>query len=227
MLPKTHTEFTVKIKPVGQRSYKKTYLFKNILIDDIEELDEYISWGCDGNWIIKEAVDIAKYNILDDYRIISLINLSDSDLGIRWALENSNRVEKLRKKQFIKNTTHLFYNGWIKPNGEFIKIDYDQFHIDYAEWYIYDNDLKDDFYKEHDKHFSMSQSDYMEKILGWVRVQGRRNTLGNASFSKITNAQMRTLLELCFKYDKSFKEVVYHSEWAWQKELEFKRNKKL
>lgn len=215
MLEAQHTEFDLKIIPVGEFPYVKTIMFNNMVMDT-EQVDTFISWGGEGNYIIKDAVNSSKYNMLDNYEITRCENLTDSDLGIRWALENSKRIEKKRKLSIKEQWKDLGSHGWLDTKGEFYNVS--GFHLDFADDYIYDNDLTEQyriFHKNND--YRPLSSEYLESI-GWVRIQGSydRQYVKNAYFHTINNIQMKKLTLICMKYNSDFKEVIENSEWDWE-----------
>lgn len=225
MLPKKHTEIGIIITPVGDEPIKQTFLFKDVVLNTIDDVENYVSWGGDANWILSNAQYISTYGILDNWEITRHELFTDSDLGIRWAIENSNRLEEKRKKSLEEEFKSIGCHGFINPSGEFIKVP--MWHLHWAEDYIDSNGLYERYMndKKHRNMFSgFSPCDFLESI-GWVRVKGDRNNdnyVENAFFKTINNAQLKTLNLICLKYDKPFKKVVYHSEWLWNLE----KNKK-
>lgn len=222
MLKPQHSEIRLIIKPVGEDQYEETHLLKNIILN-IDSADEYIGWGGERNDIVSDAKYRSKFNLLENWWIESCENLSDSDLGIRWALENSNRLDEKRNKKFNIDAKNLGNHGWLNPNGEFFKVD--GFHIDWAESHIWKNNLNKKYRNwmfadmMHNDSISKthSTSDFLEHI-GWIRIQGSRNKnhtpyVESAWFSKINDKQLLTLIRMCKKYNSDLTTVIECSDW--------------
>ena len=221
---KHHTVIVLEILPGGGKPYSETYLFDNVVMDDITA-DDYISWGGERNDIIKDAVNKSKYQQLENYEIIKCSNLSDCDLGARWGIENSNRLEKKKKKNFTQDTKELSNHGWINPQGRFFKVN--GFHMDWADGWIYRNNKEDRYNEWLDKSHEWDRkidgysyhnaSTYLE-VLGWIRLQGSRISdmtpyIKDAHFEKFSDAQYITLSNICDKYGANFKTVIECSNW--------------
>lgn len=139
--------------------------------------------------------------------------------GIKWALDNSNRLANKKKISIEEQWKDIGTNGFIKPNGEFVEA---VWHIDYANQYLYENDLDERYHDIIEKDRPMgiqSPTEFLEHM-GWVRIQGDRddtqNYIENAHFKTINNTQLKVLNLMCLKYNKKFEDLVYSSEWMWE-----------
>lgn len=187
-----------KIKKIRKPRKTKEPEIKTIVVDEctnIQSVEEIVELT------EEEKVSIASAN------------------GIRWALDNSERLAQRVQVSLEEQWKDLGCNGWLKPSGEFIEVEW---HVLYARDYVDDDPHLDEKYHEFimDKnHWNKCIYDFMEE-LGWVRVQGDRSKnkhyVENAYFRKINHIQMKKLTLICMKYKADFKKVIESSEWRWK-----------
>jgi hypothetical protein len=97
-MEKLHTQFKLKIEPVGEKSFEIEHLLRDMTFESAEDLDEhYLDYGYPGNHLIQIHRDESKYYSLKNWSVIEFELLSACDIGATRALKMMDEVQKRRK----------------------------------------------------------------------------------------------------------------------------------
>jgi hypothetical protein len=98
-----HTRVLYWTKGVGEKREQREHVFENLSFKSAKEVDEYMSWGQPGNFLIEDALCLSKHGALENWKVTKVYTLSDEDLE---SLDEIRRVEAEYKK-YKKETRDL------------------------------------------------------------------------------------------------------------------------
>lgn len=105
MTNKKHTIFKLWIKPVGEKSYKFEHQLRNKIFNSLDELEEWLEFGNPGNELIILHLDLSKFGMLENWKVLktSFKSLSDCEFGAMNALKRMKDIQKQRLSKQKRN----------------------------------------------------------------------------------------------------------------------------
>jgi len=198
---------TYKIQLPNSKWETLTTVF-DVEFDNINEAEEYMEFGGDGNYILQQHVYI--HGFLRNWKVTQISNASD----VGWEKHViSNKIRKQHQKKQSEIVKFTSPTGWIDLNGRYFPLHEVAPHIDFAIEYL-SKYWQLDFYQVYNNIESMNvrfvdnPTEYLLHI-GWAHVMSYGDY--RITNKKVINErQLKTVYEYCIFYDLSFKETINH-----------------
>lgn len=197
-----HTRVSIKIEPVGEKSYTIQHLLKNTQMLNKLDVDDLFVYGNKYNDIIEMHKEISKYKMLDNWSIDNTEIVSDSDLGIEWAF---NMIEKKAERRKGIDITFETDNFWLDPKCKQYHVTW---HTAFASDYFNNRDMHKVRKKIVDDNWGWYMHDVLES-LGWIRFQGNLKNKTIYHRKEISPSQWRVIIAYCTKYNLSIDKTLY------------------